>query len=106
MAVIDQNKRMVNYLLTKEAEPNDAHLYAIRNNDQIIATMILDKLNQSGLEFAGAPRGSTDFPEHATPLAVAATCGHFELIGLLIARDPRHRLVKPHLPYCDCDKCK
>ncbi|KAK9303709.1 hypothetical protein QLX08_004706 [Tetragonisca angustula] len=106
IAVRDRNLPMVEYLLSHpEIDPGDAHLHAIRENEIKIAIVILNKLNElsPGLEYAGVTQ-STDFPNEATPLAVAAQCGHFEMINVL--RNRHHGLPKPHLPSCICEECK
>lgn len=63
----------------------------------------MDKLNEltPGLEYAGVTH-SPDFPDDTTPLAVAAQCGHFEIIEMLRFR--RHILEKPHPPSCNCEE--
>lgn len=106
VAIRDRNMPMVEYLLSHpEIDPGDTHLHAIRENEIKIAVVILNKLNElsPGLEFAGVTQ-SADFPDEATPLAVAAQYGHFEMINLLRSRN--HTLPKPHLPSCNCEDCK
>ncbi|KAF3422675.1 hypothetical protein E2986_04317 [Frieseomelitta varia] len=106
IAVRDRNLPMVEYLLSQpDIDPGDVHLHAIRENEIKIAIVILNKLNElsPGLEYAGVTQ-STDFPNEATPLAVAAQYGHFEMINVL--RNRQHSLPKPHLPSCVCEDCK
>ncbi|XP_033344032.1 short transient receptor potential channel 4-like [Bombus vosnesenskii] len=106
IAVSDRNTPMVEYLLTHpDIDPSDAHLHAIRDNEIKIAMIILNKLNDlsPGLEYAGITR-SADFPDEATPLAIAAQYGHFEMISML--RNRLHFLPKPHPPSCNCVECK
>ncbi|XP_071867020.1 transient-receptor-potential-like protein [Bombus fervidus] len=106
IAVSDRNTPMVEYLLTHpEIDPGDTHLHAIRDNEIKIAMIILNKLNDlsPGLEYAGITR-SADFPDEATPLAIAAQYGHFEMISML--RNRLHFLPKPHPPSCNCGECK
>lgn len=107
IAVNERNTAMVEYLLSHpDIDPGDTHLHAIRDNQLRIAVLILNKLNEltPGLEFAGVTH-SPDFPDDTTPLAVAAQCGHFEIIDMLRFR--RHILQKPHPPSCNCDEiCK
>ncbi|KAK2575805.1 hypothetical protein KPH14_007189 [Odynerus spinipes] len=108
VAIEEKNIPMVRYLLTHpEIDPGDAHLYAIRENEAKIAGMILDKLNEisPGLEYASVTH-SVDFPDEATPLAIAAQHGHYELIQYLI-HQRLHRLERPHPPNCNCENvCK
>ncbi|GBP12137.1 Short transient receptor potential channel 6 [Eumeta japonica] len=61
------------------------------------------KRKSPGLEFAGATH-STEFPEHVTPLILAAQCRNYEAVGLLVARG--HAIDRPHPPHCACDDCK
>ncbi|XP_012142580.2 short transient receptor potential channel 4 isoform X2 [Megachile rotundata] len=107
VAVHDRNLPMVEYLLSHpDIDPGDTHLHAIRDNEQKIALVILDKLNEltMGLEFVGVTQ-SSDFPDDTTPLMVAAQCGHFDMITFL--RNRRHSIPKPHPPYCNCEAvCK
>lgn len=95
---------MVEYLLSRpDIDPGDTHLHAIRDNETKIAVIILNKLNElsPGLEYAGVTQ-STDFPDDTTPLAVAAQCGHFEMINFLRRR--QHILPRPHPPSCNCEE--
>ncbi|XP_043259303.1 short transient receptor potential channel 4-like [Colletes gigas] len=106
IAVRNRNAAMVEYLLSyPDIDPGDTHLHAIRDNDIKITSMILNKLNDlmAGLEYVGVTH-STDFPDDTTPLAVAAQCGHFELINFLQRR--HHTISKPHPPSCNCNECK
>ncbi|XP_076547129.1 short transient receptor potential channel 4 isoform X2 [Osmia lignaria lignaria] len=107
IAVHERNMPMVEYLLSyPDIDPGDTHLHAIRDNEQKIAVIILNKLNEltPGLEFVGVTQ-STDFPDDTTPLMVAAQRGHFEMIDLLRRR--HHSIPKPHPPYCNCEEvCK
>ncbi|XP_070524883.1 short transient receptor potential channel 4 isoform X1 [Cardiocondyla obscurior] len=95
---------MTEYLLSHpDIDPSDTHLHAIRDNQLRIAVMILDKLNDimSGLEYVGITH-SPDFLDDTTPLALAAECGHFEIINMLKLR--RHVLQRPHPPSCNCNE--
>ncbi|KAG7190878.1 hypothetical protein KM043_006939 [Ampulex compressa] len=107
VAVKERNVPMIEYLLSHpDIDPSDTHLYAIRDNQLRITAIILDKLNEQapGLEFAGVTH-SADFPDDATPLAVAAQHGHFEIIDMLRRR--YHILQRPHPPSCNCQEvCK
>ncbi|KAF7407771.1 hypothetical protein HZH66_002308 [Vespula vulgaris] len=103
IAIEEKNICMVKFLLSHpEIDPGDAHLYAIRENETKIAAMILDKLNEisPGLEYASVTH-SSDFPDEATPLAIAAQYGHYELIQYLIEHR-LHRIQRPHPPNCNC----
>ncbi|XP_078032808.1 short transient receptor potential channel 4 [Augochlora pura] len=105
VAVRNRDTAMVEYLLSSpDIDPGDAHLHAIVNNDQKIVALILNKLNKltTGLEYVGVTQ-SADFPDNATPLLVAARCGHFEMIEYLMRR--YHSISKPHLSKCNCEEC-
>lgn len=102
----NRNIAMVEYLLSSpDIDPGDTHLHAIVDNEPKIVNLILNKLNQltSGLEYVGVTQ-SADFPDDATPLLIAAQCGHFELIDYLRRR--HHNIPRPHLPNCSCYDCK
>lgn len=107
IAVKEKNAAMVEILLSRrDIECGDAALHAIRDNDQKIAIMILDKLKSQSksFEFSGAI-DSSEFPDEMTPMDVAAICGHFEMIKILAARG--HSIEQPHPPSCYCDEiCK
>ncbi|XP_017796288.1 PREDICTED: short transient receptor potential channel 4-like [Habropoda laboriosa] len=107
IAVHDRNMPMVEYLLSQpDVDPGDTHLHAIRDNEMKITMVILNKLNElsPGLEYASVSQ-SSDFPDYSTPLAVAAQCGHFEMISFLRKRN--HILPRPHPPSCNCEEiCK
>ena len=97
---------MVEFLLSQEyIDVGDTALHAIRQNEQKIALMLLDKLEQitPGLEKAGITE-SSDFPDETTPLCVAAQYGHFEIISILLERC--HTLKKPHPSTCNCGECQ
>ncbi|KAK4880496.1 hypothetical protein RN001_008642 [Aquatica leii] len=106
IAVQNHNESMVDFLLT---QPNiyigDCILHAVRENQRKILQSLLDTLQEisPGLEFEGVTH-SSDFPDHITPLILAAQCGHYEIIEMLIARG--HQIIKPHPPDCLCGECK
>ncbi|XP_076375592.1 LOW QUALITY PROTEIN: short transient receptor potential channel 4 [Megalopta genalis] len=105
IAVHNRDTAMVEYLLSSpDIDPGDAHLHAIVINDQKIVALILNKLNKltKGLEHVGVTQ-SADFPDNATPLLVAARCGHFEMIEYLLKR--HHSISKPHPSNCKCEDC-
>ncbi|XP_076301374.1 LOW QUALITY PROTEIN: short transient receptor potential channel 4 [Lasioglossum baleicum] len=106
IAVRNRDVPMVEYLLSSpDIDPGDTHLYAIVNDDQKILNLILNKLNKltAGLEYVGVTQ-SADFPDDATPLLIAAQCGHFELIDYL--RKRHHNIPRPHPANCICEECK
>ncbi|XP_018319395.1 short transient receptor potential channel 5-like [Agrilus planipennis] len=106
IAVQNEDYEMVEFLLKeKDIEIGDSVLIAIRDNYIDIVKMLLDKLKKTspGLEFAGATH-SSDFADHITPLVLAAQCGHYEIIEMLIERG--HKIAKPHPPNCMCTQCK
>ena len=105
VAVQNRSEPMVEFLLQQRGiDLSDCVLHAIRDNQIKILQMLLDKMHEiaPGMEYAGAIH-SSDFPDHVTPLILAAQCGHFEIIELLIERG--HKIVKPHPPNCQCVEC-
>lgn len=107
VAVKGRNIQMVELLLSQpNIEISDTVLHAVRDNEDQIVLMILERIEEMtpGLEFAGATH-SVEFLDETTPLAVAAYYGHYELIRLLLDRG--HELKKPHPPNCYCEEvCK
>ncbi|XP_063990042.1 short transient receptor potential channel 4-like isoform X2 [Diachasmimorpha longicaudata] len=107
IAVKERDVAMVELLLSRDdIDCGDTALHAIRDNEQKIAMMILDKMESQvpGSQFTG-PIDSSEFPDATTPMDVAASCGHFELIKMLAARG--HVIEEPHPPNCCCDEiCK
>nr|XP_022919022.1 short transient receptor potential channel 4-like [Onthophagus taurus] len=105
IAVQNHADQMVEFLLQQpNIDIGDCVLIAIRDNDIKILQLLLNKLQEiaPGLEFVGVTN-SSDFPDYVTPMILAAQCGHFEIIELLIERG--HKLIKPHLPNCRCIDC-
>lgn len=103
VAIKKHNESMVEYLLNvTNINIGDSALHAIRKNNANILLLILDKLGNE-FEAVGHSGESSDFPDHITPLMLAADLGHYELIEILLERG--HRLSKPHLPNCCCSTC-
>ncbi|CAG9858727.1 unnamed protein product [Phyllotreta striolata] len=97
---------MVEYLLTQPGiDIGDCVLHAVKDNQPNILAMLLDKLSVTApsLEYVGVTH-SSDFPDYVTPLILAAQCGHYEIIKMLIERG--HTISKPHAPACRCSECK
>lgn len=106
IAVKINSEAMVEFLLTqKDIDIGDCVLHAVRDNKSKILEMLLEKQNAiaPGLEYVGVTH-SSDFPDHVTPLILAAQCGHYEIIEMLINRG--HIITKPHNPSCRCGDCR
>ncbi|KAJ8940174.1 hypothetical protein NQ318_019383 [Aromia moschata] len=106
IAVQSHAEPMVEFLLEQPGiDIGDCVLHAVKENLPNILTMLLNKLNETGpsLEFVGATH-SSDFPDYVTPLILAAQCGHYEIIKMLIERG--HTITKPHPPTCRCSDCR
>lgn len=106
IAVKINSDAMVEFLLTQNnIQIGDSVLHAVKDNKPKILEMLLEKLNATspGLEYVGVTH-SSDFPDHVTPLILAAQCGHYEIIEMLIKRG--HILAKPHHPSCRCAECR
>lgn len=106
IAVQNHMELMVEYLLSRPGiEIGDCILHAVKDNQRKILEALLKKMNEiaPSLEFVGVTH-STDFPDYVTPLILAAQCGHYEIIELLIQRG--HSISKPHPPSCRCSDCR
>lgn len=105
IAVQSHAEPMVEFLLTQPGiDIGDCVLHAVKDNQPIILIQLLDKLNETApsLEYVGVTH-SSDFPDYVTPLILAAQCGHYEIIKMLIERG--HTISKPHPPTCRCSDC-
>ncbi|KAG5870797.1 hypothetical protein JTB14_025712 [Gonioctena quinquepunctata] len=106
IAVQSHSDPMVDFLLTQPGiDIGDCVLHAVKDNLPLILTSLLDKLHRSApsLEYVGVTH-SSDFPDYVTPLILAAQCGHYEIIKMLIERG--HTISKPHPPSCRCSECR
>ncbi|RZC42137.1 short transient receptor potential channel 4, partial [Asbolus verrucosus] len=106
IAVQSRSEAMVEFLLSQpNIDIGDCILHAIRDNQPKILEMLLEKQREvaPSLEFVGVTH-SSDFPDYITPLILAAQCGHYEIIEMLIDRG--HTISKPHSPTCRCMDCK
>lgn len=106
IAVKINSEYMVEFLLSQpNIEIGDCILHAVRDNRLKILEMLLEKQQAiaPGLEFVGVTH-SSDFPDYVTPMILAAQCGHYEIIELLIKRG--HMITKPHHPSCRCGECR
>ncbi|XP_014297897.1 short transient receptor potential channel 4 [Microplitis demolitor] len=107
VAVAERDLPMLELLLSvPNIDCSDAALHAIRDNQQRMAVMILNKMEEQSpnSEFTGAI-DSSEFLDETTPMDVAAAYGHFEMIKLLASRG--HFIRKPHPPDCYCEEiCK
>ncbi|VVC25429.1 Transient receptor ion channel domain,Ion transport domain,Transient receptor potential channel [Cinara cedri] len=84
----------------------DSLMHAIRENLYSIVIKLLDILESKDPEKVKLGyEHSIEFPQHLTPLILAAQCGHYKIIGLLLKRG--HTIPIPHKPQCFCkDVCK
>nr|CAI5835916.1 unnamed protein product [Callosobruchus analis] len=106
IAVHSHAEPMVEFLLAQPGiDIGDCVLHAVKDNQPIILKLLLDKLNSTtpSLEFIGVTH-SNDFADYITPLILAAQCGHYEIIKMLIERG--HTISKPHPPTCRCADCR
>ncbi|CAG9767715.1 unnamed protein product [Ceutorhynchus assimilis] len=106
IAVQNHMEPMVEFLLGQPAiDIGDCILHAVKDNQRKILEALLQKITEiaPSLEFVGVTH-STDFPDYVTPLILAAQCGHYEVIELLIQRG--HTISKPHPPSCRCSDCR
>ncbi|VVC38723.1 Transient receptor ion channel domain,Ankyrin repeat-containing domain,Ankyrin repeat [Cinara cedri] len=107
LAVQVDCEQMVDFLLSQPGlETGDALMYAIRENNYSIVVKLLDVLQAKNQEKAQLGYdNSVEFPSHLTPLMLAAQCGHYKIIELLLKRG--HTIPTPHEPQCFCKEvCK
>ncbi|XP_050426703.1 short transient receptor potential channel 6-like [Adelges cooleyi] len=84
----------------------DSLMYAIQNNRYSIVVKFLDMLQETNPEkaFVGYEHSAV-YPQYLTPLMLAAQCGLFRIISLLLKRG--HTIAIPHKPTCVCKEvCK
>lgn len=95
-------EEMVDLLLSHSGlEIGDSLMHAIRENHYSIVIKLLDILQSENPESVHLGyKHSTEFPQHLTPLMLAAQCGHFKIIGLLLKRG--HIISIPHPSRCLC----
>ncbi|KAG8238988.1 hypothetical protein J437_LFUL005045, partial [Ladona fulva] len=102
IAVMNNDEEMVKCLLKLcKIEVGDCILHAIRSGHLVIINLLLNHLAtvSPNLEYFGVP-SSPEFSSDITPLILAAHCGQYEIIGLLLERG--HRIEPPHHPQCFC----
>jgi len=102
LAIEANCERMVDLLLSRAGlEIGDSLMHAIRENHYSIVIKLLDILESDKPETVHSGyEHSTEFPSYLTPLMLAAQCGHFKLISLLLKRG--HTIQIPHKPRCLC----
>lgn len=83
----------------------DTILLAVVECKVELTEILLEKirLEDSNAEFSGI-EGSFAYPSYITPLILAAQCGHYSMIKMLLTR--KHRIEYPHPVKCRCPKCK
>lgn len=79
----------------------DGLMHAVRYGHHAIAVRLLDALEARDPVAARAGcKESAEFPEHLTPLMLAAQCGHVKIITTLLKRG--HTIAVPHKARCLC----
>jgi len=93
---------MIDFLLPKPGlEIGDSLMRAIRGNHYPIVIKLLDTLQSRNPESAKfGYEHSTEFPQYLTPIMLAAQCGHYQIISLLLERG--HTIPIPHKARCLC----
>lgn len=104
VAVEAGSESVVDLLLSRQPRPDvgDSLMRAISEGQNAIAEKLLDVLQSSERpESAQLGYGdSAEYPPHLTPLMLAAQCGNFRIVGLLLDRG--HAIPEPHEPRCMC----
>lgn len=97
-------EQMIDLLLSQpELEIGDSLMHAIRHNRYATVIKLLDVIRAKSPETVELGSGnSTEFPQYLTPIMLAAQCGHYRIISLLLARG--HAIQTPHRAGCLCKK--
>ncbi|KAL4096542.1 hypothetical protein QTP88_021476 [Uroleucon formosanum] len=98
---------MIDLLLSRTGlEIGDSLMRAIRHNHYPIVIKLLDLLQVKSPERAMLGyEHSAEFPQYLTPIMLAAQCGHYQIISLLLERG--HTIPIPHKARCLCKEvCK
>jgi len=93
---------MIDLLLSRTGlEIGDSLMRAIRHNHYPIVIKLLDLLQVKSPErvMLGYEH-SAEFPQYLTPIMLAAQCGHYQIISLLLERG--HTIPIPHKARCLC----
>ncbi|KAL4091059.1 hypothetical protein QTP88_025800 [Uroleucon formosanum] len=98
---------MIDLLLSRTGlEIGDSLMRAIRHNYYPIVIKLLDLLQVKSSErtMLGYEH-SAEFPQYLTPIMLAAQCGHYQIISLLL--ESGHTIPIPHKARCLCKEvCK
>ncbi|XP_035234236.1 short transient receptor potential channel 4-like, partial [Stegodyphus dumicola] len=106
IAIKKENERLVKLLFSRhDLDFRDAALHAVATGNTELTKTILDAIHAvyPGSEFYGY-KESPDYSPDITPLILAAHCGDYQMVRMLIERG--HTIEKPHAPTCYCLTCK
>jgi len=102
LAIENDCEQLFELLLSRIGlEIGDSLMHAIRDNRYSMTITLLDLLQSKNPDHVEKGyEDSTEFPQYLTPIMLAAQCGHFKIISLLLKRG--HKIQAPHKPRCLC----
>lgn len=103
--IVNSPLSMIQLLLDRDADVQDAHLFAIHYDRRTLLPVLLDSLNSKNgptAEYRVVTK-SYRFAPYSTPILVAAKNNNRYMISFL--RHRKHELARPHKAACSCAQC-